>query len=131
MNPCAIGKDGSHWDHCSDLRHSNHSTAGKLLCILIVYSAASFFRSIETFCHCFASGHFCVLQAKEHGYIPTDLKYASVGMLLAAFLPPAPRVLGFAAGIGVIIAFHYGKIMNVNLISQLALYLIGGISFLR
>lgn len=70
-------------------------------------------------------------QAKEHGYIPTDLKYASVGMLLAAFLPPAPRVLGFAAGIGVIIAFHYSKIMTVNLFAQLALYVIGGISFLR
>lgn len=72
-----------------------------------------------------------VLQAKEHGDIPTDLKYASVGMLIAAFLPPTPRVLGFASGIGVIVAFHYHKIMNINLIAQLALYLIGGISFLR
>lgn len=71
------------------------------------------------------------LLAKEHGDIPTDLKYASVGMLIAAFLPPTPRVLGFASGIGVIVAFHYHKIMNINLIAQLALYLIGGISFLR
>ena len=82
---------------------------------------------------CVAVVNICtvVTQAKEHGDIPTDLKYASVGMLVAAFLPPTPRVLGFASGIGVIIAFHYHKIMNINLIAQLALYLVGGISFLR
>jgi hypothetical protein len=52
-------------------------------------------------------------------------------MLIAAFLPPTARVLGFASGIGVIIAFHYQTIMNLNLVAQLALYLTGGISFLR
>lgn len=72
-----------------------------------------------------------VVQAKEHGDVPTDLKYASVGMLVAAFLPPTPRVLGFAGGISVIIAFHYHKIMTMNLVAQLGLYLVGGISFLR
>lgn len=71
------------------------------------------------------------LLAKEHGYIPTDLMWSSLGMLVAAFLPPAPRVLGFAAGILIIIAFHYQKIMTANLVAQLALYLTGGISFLR
>ena len=57
--------------------------------------------------------------------------WSSLGMLVAAFLPPAPRVLGFAAGILIIIAFHYQKIMTANLVAQLALYLTGGISFLR
>lgn len=72
-----------------------------------------------------------VVQAKEHGYVPTDLMWSSLGMLVAAFLPPTARVLGFASGIGVIIAFHYQTIMNLNLVAQLALYLTGGISFLR
>lgn len=71
------------------------------------------------------------LLAKEHGYVPTDLIWSSLGMLVAAFLPPTARVLGFASGIGVIIAFHYQTIMNLNLVAQLALYLTGGISFLR
>lgn len=48
MNPCTTGKDGSHWDHRSDLRHSYHSTAGNLLCILAMYFAALFFCSIGT-----------------------------------------------------------------------------------
>lgn len=71
------------------------------------------------------------LLAKEHGYVPTDLVYSSVGMLVAAFLPPTARVLGFMTGVTVIVGLHYQKIMNANLVVQLALYLIGGISFLR
>jgi len=42
--------------------------------------------------------------------------WSSLGMLIAAFLPPTARVLGFASGIGVIIAFHYQTIMNLNVI---------------
>lgn len=52
-------------------------------------------------------------------------------MFVAAFLPPTARVLGFAAGIMVTIAFHYQKIMTANLVVQLILYASGGISFLR
>lgn len=52
-------------------------------------------------------------------------------MFIAAFLPPTARVLGFAAGILVTIAFHYHKIMTANLVFQLVLYATGGISFLR
>ena len=63
--------------------------------------------------------------------MPTDLMYSSLGMLVAAFLPPTARVLGFMTGVAVIVGLHYQKIMNMNLVVQLALYLIGGISFLR
>ena len=52
-------------------------------------------------------------------------------MLVAAFFPPTARVLGFASGIMVMLAFHYQKIMTINLVVQLAMYLSGGVSFLR
>lgn len=88
----------------------------------LIFSSATHFGMLTT---------ATVVQAKEHGYVPTDLIWSSLGMLVAAFLPPTARVLGFASGIGVIIAFHYQTIMNLNLVAQLALYLTGGISFLR
>lgn len=72
-----------------------------------------------------------IAQAKEHGYVPTDLVWSSLGMLVAAFMPPTARVLGFAAGIIIILAFHYQTVLNLNLGVQLALYLTGGMSFLR
>ena len=52
-------------------------------------------------------------------------------MLLAAFLPPTPRVLGFATGIITMVAMHGRMVLNVNLSVQLLLYLVGAIAFLR
>ena len=52
-------------------------------------------------------------------------------MLLAAFLPPAPRVLGFATGIITMVAMHGATVLNLNLAVQLGLYLVGAIAFLR
>ena len=75
--------------------------------------------------------HVACLQAKEHGHLPADLIWTTAGMLVAAFFPPTARVLGFASGIVVMLAFHYQKIMTINLVVQLAMYLSGGVSFLR
>ncbi|KAK9841749.1 hypothetical protein WJX81_000681 [Elliptochloris bilobata] len=71
------------------------------------------------------------LMAHEHGGIPADMKACFVGMLGAAFLPPAPRVAGFAAGVLAMVAMHFRKIMNANLAMQLVLYAVGGAAFLR
>ncbi len=71
------------------------------------------------------------LMAHEHGGIPPDMKACFVGMLGAAFLPPAPRVAGFTAGIAAMVALHFRRIMNANLAMQLALYAAGGAAFLR
>ena len=71
------------------------------------------------------------LMAHEHGGIPPDMKACFVGMLGAAFLPPAPRVAGFTAGIAAMVALHFRRIMNANLAVQLALYAAGGAAFLR
>ena len=59
------------------------------------------------------------------------VQVACVVMLLAAFLPPAPRVLGFAAGIITMVSMHGAMVLNLNLAVQLGLYLVGAIAFLR
>ena len=71
------------------------------------------------------------LMAHEHGSIPSDIKACFAAMLAAAFLPPAPRVAGFAAGIVAMVAMHFRTVMNANLAVQLALYATGGAAFLR
>ena len=71
------------------------------------------------------------LMAHEHGGIPPDMKACFVGILGAAFLPPAPRVAGFTAGIAAMVALHFRRIMNANLAMQLVLYAAGGAAFLR
>lgn len=37
-------------------------------------------------------------QAQEHGHVPAPMLWVTAGLLLAACLPPAPRVAGFVAG---------------------------------
>ncbi len=69
--------------------------------------------------------------AHARGGIPADIKYIFAGLLSAAFLPPAPRVAGFAAGVTAMVALHFRVIMNANLAAQLALYAAGGAAFLR
>lgn len=71
------------------------------------------------------------LMAQEHGGIPHDIKYCFAGMLAAAFLPPAPRVAGFATGVVAMVAMHFRTVMNANLAVQLVLYAAGGVAFLR
>ena len=71
------------------------------------------------------------LMAQEHGGIPHDIKYCFAGMLAAAFLPPAPRVAGFATGVVAMVAMHFRTVMNANLAVQLVLYAGGGVAFLR
>lgn len=41
------------------------------------------------------------LQAQEHGHVPTPMLWVTAALLVAAFLPPAPRVAGFVGGGGV------------------------------
>ena len=72
-----------------------------------------------------------LLQAKEHGSIPTDVLVCAIGLVAAAFLPPTLRVLGFATGIAAITFLHFQRIVDYNMGAQLVLYASGGISFLR
>lgn len=39
------------------------------------------------------------LMAKEHGHVPTPMLGVTAALVVAAFLPPAPRVAGFV-GLG-------------------------------
>lgn len=71
------------------------------------------------------------LMSKEHGGVPVDMIVSTLAMIVAACLPPLLRVLGFTAGIASMVLLHFNKIMNLNLASQLVLYGLGGISFLR
>ena len=48
----------------------------------------------------------------------------------AAFLPPIPRTLAFTAG-GALLVGSYYWVFNWNLGVQVALYLLGGIFFIR
>ena len=64
-------------------------------------------------------------------HVPCALQLCCVLMLLAAFLPPTPRVLGFATGIITMVVMHGRMVLNVNLSVQLLLYLVGAIAFLR
>jgi hypothetical protein len=59
------------------------------------------------------------------------MKAATVAMLAAAFLPPLPRVLGFATGVITIVGMYGAEIFNANLACQLALYGVGAFAFLR
>ena len=72
-----------------------------------------------------------LLQAKEHGSIPTDVLVCALGLVAAAFLPPTLRVLGFTTGIAAITFLHFQRIVDYNIGAQLVLYASGGISFLR
>lgn len=56
-------------------------------------------------------------QAIEHGHIPAGMYVVTVLLLGGAFLPPAPRVAAFAAGI-VTIVIAYGKEVGVIVVSR-------------
>ena len=81
--------------------------------------------------HPFQLFHDPLLQAKEHGSIPTDVMFCAIGLVAAAFLPPMLRVLGFATGIAAITFLHFQRIVDYNMGAQLVLYASGGVSFLR
>jgi hypothetical protein len=49
-----------------------------------------------------------LLQAIEHGHIPTGMYIVATLLLGGAFFPPAPRVAAFATGIVTIVVL-YGK----------------------
>lgn len=51
---------------------------------------------------CQARPRASVLQVLEHGHVPTPMAWVSLLLLVAAFLPPAPRVAGFVAGGGIV-----------------------------
>ncbi len=46
--------------------------------------------------------------------------YVSAGLLLAAFLPPVPRTVGFV-GLGAVLFFSYLYVVNVNFCLQVLL----------
>eukprot|EP00955_Chlamydomonas_euryale_P000782 8941-Chlamydomonas_euryale.AAC.1 len=54
----------------------------------------------------------------------------TIGLFVAAFMPPLPRTLGFV-GIGVTLFFSYFFIVNANMSTQAAMYLACAPCFIR
>jgi predicted membrane channel-forming protein YqfA (hemolysin III family) len=71
------------------------------------------------------------LMAKEHGHLPTQLQIISGLLLIAAFLRPVPRVLGFISGGAAMVYFYGGMLVDSIFVIELVLYVSGGIFFLR
>lgn len=63
--------------------------------------------------------------------MPGPMLWITAGLLLAAFLPPAPRVAGFIAGGGVAVFLYWHRLASWSLGAQLILYLSGAVFFLR
>lgn len=72
-----------------------------------------------------------MLMAQQQGTIPVDMVLSACMLFGAAFLPPLPRVLGFASGIAVMLWLHASQLMNMNLLAQLLCYGAGAYAFLR
>lgn len=70
------------------------------------------------------------MQAFDPSGNRTGLLVASGALLLAAFLPPVPRTVGFMA-IGSVLVYMLPHIIDMSLILQCLLYLAGGMCFIR
>jgi predicted membrane channel-forming protein YqfA (hemolysin III family) len=71
------------------------------------------------------------LLAKEHGHLPTPLLVFSVCLVLAAFLRPIPRVIGFLCGGAGLVVLYGTRLLDQIFVMELLLYASGSIFFLR
>ena len=70
------------------------------------------------------------MQATKNGQVPESSVVVGGIMFLAAFLPRAPRVIGFAAGVAVSVFLH-PQMLTWLLALEMSLYVLGAIAFLR
>lgn len=66
----------------------------------------------------------------SNGQIPEGFLIVSGIMFAAAFLPRAPRVIGFASGVAVSVFLH-PEMLTWLLAVEMSLYFLGAIAFLR
>ena len=67
----------------------------------------------------------------EGHHLPMSLQIVSVWLLLSAFFPAKPRVLGFIGGGAVMMFMFGGMLMDLLFGIEMVLYLLGGALFLR
>ncbi|PSC74139.1 adiponectin receptor 1b [Micractinium conductrix] len=71
------------------------------------------------------------LMAQEHGHVPTGMVWVTIALVIAACLPPVPRVTGFVGGGAAAVLLYWRQLACVAIGVELALYLAGAIAFLR
>lgn len=72
----------------------------------------------------------CGLQALYPGGDVLGLLKSCAGLLVAAFLQPLPRTVGFV-GIGGYILLRHWHIVDLSLVAQCVLYVAGAVCFVR
>lgn len=70
-------------------------------------------------------------QAQEHGHIPAPLLWITGLLLVAAFLRPVPRVVGFVLGGAAATSLYGAQLLSWLMGAELALYVSGAALFLR